>query len=69
MSSEARHGIQLFLLCLLHASVILVLLWDVYALYHDHPGETVSSILRSWSQAYPEILIPVGYLLCHLFGR
>lgn len=69
MPSEARDLTQIVLLAILHAIVVVVFIWDIWMMGAGHADDTVSSILRNWSQRYPELLIPVGYLLCHLFGR
>ena len=69
MPEESRQSMQLALLIAFHALVIVVFIWDVWMMATSHDSDTVSAILKDWSRRYPELLIPVGYLLCHLFGR
>lgn len=69
IGEPARQTMQLCLLCTLHLIMIVVFGWDVLMVTTGHAGDTVSSILRQWSRQYPEVLLLVGYLICHLFGR
>jgi len=43
--------------------------YDLVAFKMIGPEATVSSVLRSWSRDFPELLLAVGYLICHLFAR
>lgn len=69
MAEPSREYVQVVLLATLHLLVVIVFVWDVWMMATGHAADTVSSILKDWSQRYPELLLPVGYLLCHLFGR
>ena len=69
MVSEGRWWVQVVLLYSIHAVAGLVFVWDVWMTATGHDNDTVSFVMREWSRKYPEILIPAGYLMCHLFGR
>lgn len=51
------------------ALIILGLIWifDVAALFRGEPRETVSVVIRDWSQRYPVIPFLAGCITGHIF--
>lgn len=47
--------------------LIVVWLFDWYAIVKDRPRETVSAMLLEWSQAWPILPLLVGIVIGHLF--
>jgi|DewCreStandDraft_4_1066084.scaffolds.fasta_scaffold237059_2 hypothetical protein len=51
------------------AWIVAIILYDVWAYRQYGPEGTVSATLREWSEQYPVLLIALGCLLWHLFGK
>lgn len=69
MSEQAKTGIQVVLVTALCLILTAISVWDVLMITRSQDHNTVSAVLRDWTGRYPELLLPIGYLLCHLFGR
>ena len=46
---------------------LVVLTWDMWAIFSGHEQHTISSVIRQWSKAYPFLPLMVGVLVGHLF--
>lgn len=46
---------------------VLVMAWDVYCSFWLSGSNTVSAVIREWSQRWPVLPLLVGLVLGHLF--
>lgn len=53
--------------CYFLASLVVVGVYDLYAIYYLPPEETVSHYLRAWVRDVPAFGVAIGFVLGHLF--
>ena len=54
-------------IALLIVTVIVWVLWDVYAALNNAPNDTITHILRVYTRQHPVIPLGIGIVLGHLF--
>jgi hypothetical protein len=58
---------QFYLSVLLLLVIIAIYIWDAWAMSSGVPSETVSTIVRGWSEKQPILAFAVGLLIGHIF--
>ena len=57
----------LVLAAALHAVIVCIAIWDIYAAASGNMEASVSSIVRTWSVQFPVLPLLIGVVLGHLF--
>lgn len=57
---------QLFLAIVFHAIILLVAAWDLYVAFAGRPEDTVTLIVRGWTNGHPILAFLMGMTIGHL---
>lgn len=59
--------VRVLLAVTMHAVILLVFAWDLFALATGHPELSVSALTQEWAKTNPVLPLATGLLLGHLF--
>lgn len=58
---------QFWLSVLFLVVIVAIYIWDAYVLATGRPGESVSVVIRDWTEHQPMLAFAVGVLVGHVF--